>query len=173
MENPAQQSYLKVSVLRVCVDSCTALRWHAQMYWPLWCCAQRNTAAHGLAPTHPAAPAVLLPSHPFHPPTVQLPPDASGAVVVKLEPSSEAASHLQVADVIMEVDGVPIAADETVQFRSVCVWVGSACMASGRERRSATAACVGRSHSGVALQLPDCLTHVIITSFAPQMGTQG
>jgi hypothetical protein len=37
--------------------------------------------------------------------------------VVKLEPSSEAASHLALSDVILEIEGVPIAADETVPFR--------------------------------------------------------
>jgi hypothetical protein len=36
---------------------------------------------------------------------------------VKLEPSTEAARHLQLADVILEIEGVPIAADETIQFR--------------------------------------------------------
>jgi len=37
--------------------------------------------------------------------------------VVKLEPSSDAARVLRVNDVVMEVDGVPIAGDETVPFR--------------------------------------------------------
>lgn len=36
---------------------------------------------------------------------------------MKLEPTSEAAKVLQVADVIMEVEGVPIAADESIPFR--------------------------------------------------------
>lgn len=48
---------------------------------------------------------------------LKVPEGASGCVVVKLEPSTEAASHLQLADVILEIEGVPIAADETVQFR--------------------------------------------------------
>jgi S1-C subfamily serine protease len=47
----------------------------------------------------------------------QVPEGASGCVVVKLEPSTEAAQHLQLADVILEVEGTPIAADESVQFR--------------------------------------------------------
>jgi hypothetical protein len=38
---------------------------------------------------------------------------------MKLEPTSEAAKVLQVADVIMEVEGVPIAADESIPFRWV------------------------------------------------------
>jgi hypothetical protein len=46
-----------------------------------------------------------------------VPEGASGCVVVKLEPSTEAAQHLQLADVILEVEGIPIAADESVQFR--------------------------------------------------------
>jgi hypothetical protein len=46
-----------------------------------------------------------------------VPEGASGCVVVKLEPSTEAAQHLQLADVILEVEGTPIAADESVQFR--------------------------------------------------------
>lgn len=48
---------------------------------------------------------------------LKVPEGASGCVVVKLEPSTEAATHLQLADVILEIEGVPIAADETVQFR--------------------------------------------------------
>eukprot|EP00882_Tetradesmus_deserticola_P004857 GHRQ01005118.1.p1 GENE.GHRQ01005118.1~~GHRQ01005118.1.p1 ORF type:complete len:436 (+),score=140.35 GHRQ01005118.1:147-1454(+) len=48
---------------------------------------------------------------------LKVPEGASGCVVVKLEPSTEAAQHLQVADVILEVEGTPIAADESVQFR--------------------------------------------------------
>lgn len=46
-----------------------------------------------------------------------MPEGASGCIVVKLEPSTEAAQHLQLADVILEVEGEPIAADESVQFR--------------------------------------------------------
>ncbi|KAF6254726.1 hypothetical protein COO60DRAFT_1627774 [Scenedesmus sp. NREL 46B-D3] len=48
---------------------------------------------------------------------LQVPEGASGCIVVKLEPSTEAAQHLQLADVILEVEGTPIAADESVQFR--------------------------------------------------------
>ncbi|WIA37202.1 hypothetical protein OEZ86_014154 [Tetradesmus obliquus] len=48
---------------------------------------------------------------------LQVPEGASGCIVVKLEPSTEAAQHLQLADVILEVEGEPIAADESVQFR--------------------------------------------------------
>lgn len=46
-----------------------------------------------------------------------MPEDASGCIVVKLDTCSEAASHLQLRDVILEVEGVPIAGDETIQYR--------------------------------------------------------
>jgi len=48
---------------------------------------------------------------------LQMPEGASGCGVVKLEPSSEAADVLQLQDVLLEVEGAPIAADETVTFR--------------------------------------------------------
>eukprot|EP00878_Enallax_costatus_P010858 GHUV01011338.1.p1 GENE.GHUV01011338.1~~GHUV01011338.1.p1 ORF type:complete len:433 (+),score=89.77 GHUV01011338.1:1260-2558(+) len=48
---------------------------------------------------------------------LRVPEGASGCIVVKLEPSTEAATHLQLSDVILEIEGVPIAADETIQFR--------------------------------------------------------
>lgn len=48
---------------------------------------------------------------------LKMPPGASGCTIMKLEPTSEAAKVLQVADVIMEVEGVPIAADESIPFR--------------------------------------------------------
>ncbi|KAI8469348.1 MAG: DegP-type protease [Monoraphidium minutum] len=48
---------------------------------------------------------------------LKVPPGKSGCIVVKLEPSSDAARVLELNDVVMEVDGVPIAGDETVPFR--------------------------------------------------------
>jgi hypothetical protein len=56
------------------------------------------------------------PPHPT-PYLPQVPPGASGCIVVKLETLSDAARVLQLNDVIMELDGVPIAGDETVPFR--------------------------------------------------------
>jgi hypothetical protein len=48
---------------------------------------------------------------------LKMPPGAFGCTIMKLEPTSEAAKVLKVADVIMEVEGVPIAADESIPFR--------------------------------------------------------
>lgn len=56
-----------------------------------------------------------------------MPPGASGCTIMKLEPTSEAAKVLQVADVIMEVEGVPIAADESIPFRYVDMY-GCTCL---------------------------------------------
>ena len=53
-----------------------------------------------------------------------MPEGASGCGVVKLEPSSEAADVLQLQDVLLEVEGAPIAADETVTFRWGGGWRG-------------------------------------------------
>lgn len=48
---------------------------------------------------------------------LQVPENRSGCVVYKIDPLSEASKVLEVMDVVMEVDGIPIADDGTVQFR--------------------------------------------------------
>jgi hypothetical protein len=66
-----------------------------------------------------------------------MPEGASGVAVVKLEPSSEAADVLQLQDVLLEVEGQPIAADETVTFRWA-LWggMGGAMPQRGKWERS-------------------------------------
>ncbi|GMH41469.1 hypothetical protein BSKO_09379 [Bryopsis sp. KO-2023] len=48
---------------------------------------------------------------------LKVPEGGSGCVVYKVDPLSSAAGALKLMDVVMEVDGVPIADDGTVQFR--------------------------------------------------------
>ncbi|CAD7703758.1 unnamed protein product [Ostreobium quekettii] len=48
---------------------------------------------------------------------LKVPENRSGCVVYKIDPLSEACQVLDVMDVVMEVDSVPIADDGTVQFR--------------------------------------------------------
>lgn len=52
----------------------------------------------------------------------QVPEGRSGCVVVDIEPLSEANQHIEKNDVIMEIDGTPVADDHTVEVRP-CVRV--------------------------------------------------
>ncbi len=49
---------------------------------------------------------------------LQLPPNGSGSLVFKIDPLAPAADTLEVNDVVLEIEGVPIADDGTVEFRN-------------------------------------------------------
>ncbi len=49
---------------------------------------------------------------------VQVPPTGSGSLVFKIDPLAPAAQVLKEHDVVMEIEGVPIADDGTVEFRN-------------------------------------------------------
>ncbi len=48
---------------------------------------------------------------------LQVPPDAEGVVVLRVDPSGPAAVHVETGDVVTAVDGVPVAGDGTVTLR--------------------------------------------------------
>ncbi|CAL5219318.1 g1127 [Coccomyxa viridis] len=48
----------------------------------------------------------------------KLPPNGSGSLVFKIDPLAPAADTLEVNDVVLEIEGVPIADDGTVEFRN-------------------------------------------------------
>jgi hypothetical protein len=45
-------------------------------------------------------------------------PNTSGSLVYKIDPLAPAANILQEGDIVLEVDGTPIADDGTVEFRN-------------------------------------------------------
>lgn len=49
---------------------------------------------------------------------MQVPPTGSGSLVFKIDPLAPAAKVLKEHDVVMEIEGVPIADDGTVEFRN-------------------------------------------------------
>ena len=49
---------------------------------------------------------------------LQLPPNGSGSLVFKIDPLAPAADTLEINDVVLEIEGVPIADDGTVEFRN-------------------------------------------------------
>lgn len=49
---------------------------------------------------------------------VQVPPTGSGSLVFKIDPMAPAMSVLKEHDVVLEIEGVPIADDGTVEFRN-------------------------------------------------------
>ena len=49
---------------------------------------------------------------------LQLPPNGSGSLVFKIDPLAPAAGTLEINDVVLEIEGVPIADDGTVEFRN-------------------------------------------------------
>ncbi len=51
-------------------------------------------------------------------PSLQLPPSGSGSLVFKIDPLAPAADILRVNDVVLEIEGVRIADDGTVEFRN-------------------------------------------------------
>lgn len=51
-------------------------------------------------------------------PLLQLPLTGSGSLVFKIDPLAPAAETLEVNDVVLEIEGVPIADDGTVEFRN-------------------------------------------------------
>ena len=51
-------------------------------------------------------------------PVLQLPSNGSGSLVFKIDPLAPAADTLEINDVVLEIEGVPIADDGTVEFRN-------------------------------------------------------
>jgi hypothetical protein len=49
---------------------------------------------------------------------LQVPPNGSGSLVFKIDPMAPATSVLKENDVVLEIEGVPIADDGTVEFRN-------------------------------------------------------
>ena len=49
---------------------------------------------------------------------MQVPPNGSGSLVFRIDPLAPAAHTLKEHDVVMEIEGVPIADDGTVEFRN-------------------------------------------------------
>ena len=52
------------------------------------------------------------------PTMLQVPPNGSGSLVFKIDPMAPATSVLKENDVVLEIEGVPIADDGTVEFRN-------------------------------------------------------
>lgn len=75
---------------------------------------------------------------------LQVPPNGSGSLVFKIDPMAPAIDVLKENDVVLEIEGVPIADDGTVEFRN--------------EERVEFSHIVRSKHIGTAHAIP-CLPH--------------
>lgn len=75
---------------------------------------------------------------------LQVPPNGSGSLVFKIDPMAPAIDVLKENDVVLEIEGVPIADDGTVEFRN--------------EERVEFSHIVRSKHIGMAYATP-CLPH--------------